>query len=149
MDDLSRMTFGYLIEHKDQTFDRFKDFNALVENQIDLKIKMLRSINGGEYNNNEFNDYHTKYNIKRQFTIPYTPQQNSVIERKNMIIMDISRCMLGNLPCFLWGEAVSTVIYTLNRYLPKIIEGIFIIFFKTKTFPIFIIFNIYIFKSTL
>ena len=49
------MTFGYLLEHKDQTFESFKNFKALVENQTNLKIKMLRSDNGGEYNNNEFN----------------------------------------------------------------------------------------------
>ena len=65
IDDYSRMTFGYLLEHKDQTFDRFKDFKALVENQTNLKIKMLRSDNGGEYNNNEFNAFCAKYGIKR------------------------------------------------------------------------------------
>ena len=65
IDDFSRMTFGYLLEHKDQTFDRFKDFKALVENQINLKIKMLRSDNGGEYNSNEFNVFCVKYGIKR------------------------------------------------------------------------------------
>ena len=64
IDDFSRMTFGYLLEHKDQTFIRFKDFKSLVENQNDFKIKMLRSNNGGEYNNNEFNDYCVKYGIK-------------------------------------------------------------------------------------
>jgi len=32
IDDFNRMTFGYLLEHKDQTFDRFTDFKALVEN---------------------------------------------------------------------------------------------------------------------
>ena len=73
IDDFSRMTFGYLLEHKDQTFESFKNFKAFVENQTNLKIKMLRSDNGGEYNSNEFNDFHAKYGIKRQFTIPYTP----------------------------------------------------------------------------
>ena len=42
IDDFSRMTFGYLLEHKDQNFIKFKDFKALIENQIDFKIKMLR-----------------------------------------------------------------------------------------------------------
>ena len=65
INDFSRMTFGYLLKHKDQTFDRFKDFRALVENQTNLKIKMLRLDNGGEYNNNEFNTYCAKYIIKR------------------------------------------------------------------------------------
>ena len=65
IDDFSRMTFGYLLEHKDQTFERFKDFKALVENQTNLKIKMLRSNNGEEYNSNEFNAFCAKYGIKR------------------------------------------------------------------------------------
>ena len=69
---------------------------------------MLRSDNGGEYNTNEFNAFYDKYGIKRQFTIPYTPQQNGVTKRKNRIIMEMARCMLGNLPSFLWDEVVST-----------------------------------------
>ena len=55
--------------------------------------------------------------------IPYTPQQNGIIEKKNKIIMKMARCMLRNLPSFLWGEAMSTTIYTLNRCLTKAIEG--------------------------
>ena len=74
INDFSRMTFGYLLEHKDQTFESFKNFKALVENKINIKIKMLRLNNKGEYNNNEFNVYYAKYGIKRQFTIPYTLQ---------------------------------------------------------------------------
>ena len=58
------MTFGYLLEHKDQNFERFKDFKALVENHTNFKIKMLRSDNGGEYNSNEFNNYCVQYGIK-------------------------------------------------------------------------------------
>jgi len=59
------MTFGYLLEHKDKTFEIFKVFKAFVENQTNLKIKMLRSNNGGEYHSNEFNDFCAKYEIKR------------------------------------------------------------------------------------
>ena len=84
---------------------------------------MLRSDNGGEHNSNEFNAFCAKYKIKRQFTIPYTPQQNGIIKRKNRIIMEMARCMLGNLPSFLWREAVNTTIYTLNRCLTKVFES--------------------------
>jgi len=85
------MTFGYLLKHKDQTLESFKNFKALVENQTNLKIKMLRLDNEGEYNNNEFNVYYTKYEIKRKFMIPYTPKQNGVTERKNRTIMEMAR----------------------------------------------------------
>ena len=123
IDDFSRMTFGYLLEHKDQTFKSFKFFKAFVENQTNLKIKMLRSDNGGDYSSNEFNEFCAKYGIKRQFMIPYTPHQNGVAERKNRIIMGMARCMLDNLPKFLWGEAVSIAIYILNRYPIKVIHS--------------------------
>jgi len=123
IDDLSRMTFAYLLEHKDQTFEMFKEFKAFVENQINLRIKMLRSDNGGEYISNEFNEFCVRNGIKRQFTIPYIAQQNKVMERKNRSIMGIDRCMLGNIPKFLWGEDVNTAIYTLNRCFTKAIEG--------------------------
>ena len=65
IDDYSKMTFGYFLEHKDQTFDKFKEFKAIVENQTNFKIKMLRFDNGGEYTSNEFYAYYIKYRIKR------------------------------------------------------------------------------------
>jgi len=102
IDEFSRMTFGYLLEHKDQTFESFKVFKAFVDNQTNLKIKMLRSDNGREYNSSEFNEFYDKYGIKRQFMIPYMPQQNGVSKKKNRMIMEMARCMLGNLPKFLW-----------------------------------------------
>ena len=37
--------------------------------------------------------------------------------------MEMARCMLGNLPSFLWGEAVNTAIYNLNRCPTKVVEG--------------------------
>ena len=37
--------------------------------------------------------------------------------------MEMARCMLGNLPSFLWGEFVNTAIYTLNRCPTKAVEG--------------------------
>jgi hypothetical protein len=39
----------WTIKHKDEAFDKFKIFKALVENELDLKIKCLRSDRGGEY----------------------------------------------------------------------------------------------------
>ena len=54
----------------------------MVENEIDLKTKTLRSDNGGEFTSNEFWNYCEEYGIKRQFSAARTPQQNGVIERK-------------------------------------------------------------------
>ena len=54
---------------------------------------------------------------RRQLTIPYTPEQNGVAERKNRSIVVAARAMLHDqsLPFFLWAEACSTVVYLQNR----------------------------------
>ena len=48
IDDFSRSTWIYLLRKKPEVFDRFKEFKALVENQTEKKIKVLRIDNGGE-----------------------------------------------------------------------------------------------------
>ena len=55
--------------------------------------------------------------IKRQLTVPYTPKQNGVVERKNRSIVGAARVMLHDqsLPFFLWDEARNTAVYLQNR----------------------------------
>ena len=56
-DDYSRYGYIYLIKHKSETFEKFKEFKQEVENQLGRKIKMLRSDRGGEYLSIKFLDY--------------------------------------------------------------------------------------------
>ncbi|KAH9323202.1 hypothetical protein KI387_017841, partial [Taxus chinensis] len=62
--------------NKSDVFDTFVKWKPFVENETGLKIKCLRSDNGGEYCNNEFNDYYYKNGIYRKNMVPGTPQQN-------------------------------------------------------------------------
>ncbi|GJY85704.1 ribonuclease H-like domain-containing protein [Tanacetum coccineum] len=57
--------------------------------------------------------------IKREFSVPRTPQQNGVAERKNMTLIEAARTMLADslLPTIFWAEAVNTACYVLNRVL--------------------------------
>jgi transposase InsO family protein len=61
-------------------------YKEMVENEIDSKIKCLRSDNGGEFTSKEFMDFCSKHEIKRQFSFARTPQQSGFIERKNMTV---------------------------------------------------------------
>ena len=92
-------------------------FKALVENEANLKIKYLRSYNGGEFTSNEFNEFCETHGIKRQFSAAKTRQQNGVVERKNRIVQEAARTMLNEakLPYGYWREAVYTTIYVQNR----------------------------------
>jgi transposase InsO family protein len=50
--------------------------------------------NGGEFTSKEFMDYCNNHGIKRKFSIARTPQQNGVVERKNMIVQEMARTMI-------------------------------------------------------
>jgi hypothetical protein len=49
IDDFSRNTWIYFLRNKYEVFDKFKEFKALVENQTEKKITVLRTDNGGEF----------------------------------------------------------------------------------------------------
>ena len=61
--------------------------------------------------------------IDAQYTMPITPQQNGIMERRNHTLLDIVRCMLVNssLAEFLWGEALKTATYILNKVPNKLV----------------------------
>ncbi|GBP23670.1 Retrovirus-related Pol polyprotein from transposon TNT 1-94 [Eumeta japonica] len=96
---------------------KFKEYKALVENQLNFKIKCLRSDNGREYLSNDFSNYLKKSGIIHQTSNSYTPQQNGLAERMNRTLMERARCMLINsdLQKSYWAEAVSTAAYITNR----------------------------------
>eukprot|EP00253_Pinus_taeda_P031654 PITA_31654 len=93
IDDFSRNTWIYFLKIKSKVFDRFKEFKALVQNQIEKKIKVLRTDNGGEFCSKEFEEFCRKCGIAQQKTTPYTPQQNGVAERMNKNVDGRARSM--------------------------------------------------------
>ncbi|KAD1605691.1 hypothetical protein E3N88_42566 [Mikania micrantha] len=124
IDDYTRMCWVYFLSAKSQTFSKFKAFKAMVETESGYKIKVLRTDRGGEFCSNEFNSFCESNGIKRELTIPYTPEHNGVVERKNRTIMEMTRSMLKEkqLPNYLWAEGVATSIYLTNRTLTKAIK---------------------------
>jgi len=64
-------------------FAEFVRFKIAVELEIRNKLKMLRSDNEGEFTSRKFKGYLAKEGIKHQLTVPYTPQQNGINERRN------------------------------------------------------------------
>jgi hypothetical protein len=117
IDDYSCKTWMYLLKSKDEVFNKFKEFKALIENLSERKIKIHRSDNGGEYTSKEFVNFCRDVGIKRELTTPYNPQQNGVAERKNRTIMEAVKTMIHDqdLPMCLWAEAAMTTVYVQNR----------------------------------
>ena len=57
IDDYSRYRYVYLMQRKSENFGKFKEFLAEAEKQLGKSLKTLRSDRGGEYLDNEFEDY--------------------------------------------------------------------------------------------
>ena len=95
IDDLSRYGYIYLMEHKSETFEKFKEFQSEVENHRNKKIKFLRSDHGGEYLSYEFGLHLKQCGIVSQLTPPGTPQHNGVSECCNHTLLDMVRSMMS------------------------------------------------------
>ena len=117
IDDFSRYGYMYLIKHKHEALNFFQIYAAEVQNQKGKKIKRIRSDRGGEYTSELFKEYCAREGIIHEYAIPYTPQQNGVAERRNRTLMDMVRSMMSHagLSLYLWGEAINTAQYILNR----------------------------------
>ncbi|GJW84258.1 putative ribonuclease H-like domain-containing protein [Tanacetum coccineum] len=87
---------GILLATKDETSGILKTFITEIENQLDYKVKVIRSDNGTEFKNS-----------------------NGVAERRNRTLIEAARTMLvdSKLPTTFWAEAVNTACYVLNRVL--------------------------------
>ena len=87
---------GFITSEKKKkfdVFDTFKKWKSLVVNETGKRLKCLRSDNGGEYCSKEFDSHCSHNGIRRENTIPRTPQENGVSERMNKMIMESARCM--------------------------------------------------------
>ena len=117
IDDATRFCYVYLLQTKDEALDYFKIYKAEVENQLERKIKRLRSDRGGEYFSKLFDEFCEEHGIIHERTPPYSPQSNGVAERKNRTLTDLVNAMLdtAGLSKAWWGEALLTSCHVLNR----------------------------------
>uniref|UniRef100_A0A6N2MTR1 Integrase catalytic domain-containing protein n=1 Tax=Salix viminalis TaxID=40686 RepID=A0A6N2MTR1_SALVM len=127
IDDFSRYGYVYLISEKSQSLDVFKSYKAEVENQLSKNIKSVRYDHGGEYYGRydgsgeqrpgPFAKFLDECGIVPQYTMPGSPTMNGVAERRNRTLKDMVRSMISHstLPESLWGEALKTATYILNR----------------------------------
>jgi hypothetical protein len=117
VDDYTRMIVVFFLKNKLESFEKFKIYKEMVENEMDSRIKCLRSDNGGEFTSKEFMDYCSSHGIKRKFFVARTPQHNGVVERKNRIVQEMARTMLmdSKLTNIFWTQAVHTTFHIQNR----------------------------------
>nr|GFA14125.1 putative ribonuclease H-like domain-containing protein [Tanacetum cinerariifolium] len=118
-DDYSRFSWVFSLASTDETPPVLKTFIIGLENLLSLKVKIIRCDNGSEFKNSDLNQFCGLKGIKREFSVPRTPQQNGIAERKNRTLIEAARTLLADslLPIPFWAEAVNTACYIQNRVL--------------------------------
>lgn len=116
IDDFSKKLYTYAMKQKSEVLELFVMFHKLAEKQTGKKLKAIRSDNGTEYVNKQFEKFCEENGIIHQKTVPYTPQLNGVAERMNRTILERIRCMLidADLDQEFWAEALNTATVIMN-----------------------------------
>lgn len=107
----------FLMKRKSEVFTRFREYEAMVTAQFNLKISRMTIDQGREYLSNNQKQFYLQKGIQVEPTVAYTPQQNGVAERFNRTIVEKVRTMLidSHVPKTMWSEAVRTAVYLVNR----------------------------------
>jgi hypothetical protein len=125
VDDFSRFTWVFFLQDRSETQGTLKRFLRRAQNEFELKVKKIRSDNGSEFKNLQVEELLEEEGIKHEFSAPYTPQQNGVVERKNWTLIDMARTMLGEFktPERFWSEVVNTACHAINwLYLHRLLK---------------------------
>jgi transposase InsO family protein len=125
VDDYSRYEWMFFLEDKGETFGFIRDLVLRLRNERHGDaIRAIRSDNGSEFRNSRFKTFCHDLGLEHQFSSPYTPPQNVVVERKNRTLCEMARMMLDEhrTPRRFWAEAVNTACYVSNRIYPECIR---------------------------
>jgi transposase InsO family protein len=104
----------FFLEDKGETFGFVRDLVLRLRNERHGDaIRAIRSDNGFEFRNSHFETFFHDLGLDYQFSSPYTPPQNGVMERKNRTLCEMAWMMLDEhrTPRRFWGEAVNTACY--------------------------------------
>ena len=112
VDDSTKYCYVYLLKSKDEAIEKFVLYKNEVENQLNKKIKVLRTDRGGEYES-PFGELCVEHAIIHQTIAPYSTQQNSVVECNNCTLKELMNAMLISYELCqnMWGKAMLIANY--------------------------------------
>ncbi|GJX72044.1 retrovirus-related pol polyprotein from transposon TNT 1-94 [Tanacetum coccineum] len=119
VDDYSRFTWVKFLRSKDETPEFVIKFLKQIKAGLNKTVKYTCTDNGTKFFNQVLTEYYESVGIFHQKSVPRTPQQNNIVERRNRTLVEAARTMLifSRALMFLWAEAVATACYTQNQFL--------------------------------
>ncbi|CAI7805658.1 unnamed protein product [Closterium sp. NIES-53] len=125
VDDYTRYTTVFPLRSKGQVIDVLIPWIRAVRLQLrerfraDLPVLRLHSDRGGEFSSDLLRDFYCGEGILQLFTLPNSPQQNGIAERRIGLVMEVARTTMihAAAPHFLWPFAVWYAADQLNLWL--------------------------------
>ncbi|CAI7904608.1 unnamed protein product [Closterium sp. NIES-54] len=122
VDDYTRYTTVFPLRSKGQVVDVLIPWIRTVRLQLreqfhqDLPVLRLHSNRGGEFSSTLLRDFCRREGILQSFTLPESPQQNGISERRIGLVMEVARTSMihAAAPHFLWPFAVRYAAHQLN-----------------------------------
>lgn len=117
IDEYTHFCMVYLMKNKFEVSDIIKNYVREVEAKFNSRVHKIRCDNGGEFVNSKLQEWFKQHGIVADLTVPYTPQLNGTAERLNRTLLERARALIAdqNTSKSLWGEAVLTSAYLINR----------------------------------
>ncbi|GJS61880.1 retrovirus-related pol polyprotein from transposon TNT 1-94 [Tanacetum coccineum] len=109
----------------DETPHAIEKFIVKTQRALNATVRFVRTDNGTEFVNKTLDGWFESVGISYETSVPRSPQQNGVVERRNRTLIEAARTMLIYAKALLlvWAEAVATACYTLNRSLVHTLHG--------------------------
>ncbi|GJT83565.1 putative ribonuclease H-like domain-containing protein [Tanacetum coccineum] len=77
-DDCTRFSWVFFLATKDETSGILQNFIRQIENQLNHRVKIIRSDNGTEFKNMDMLEFYGNKGIKQEYSNARTPQQNDI-----------------------------------------------------------------------
>ncbi|GJY12797.1 retrovirus-related pol polyprotein from transposon TNT 1-94 [Tanacetum coccineum] len=87
VDDYSRFTWVKFLRSKDETPEFVTNFLKQIQVGLNKTVRFIRTDNGTEFVNQVMSEYYEGVGIFHQKSVPRTPQQNGVVERRNRTLV--------------------------------------------------------------
>jgi hypothetical protein len=123
IDDFSKITWIYLLKFKSEVFQKFNEFQTLVERLFNRKIITVQTDWGGEYE--KLNSFFRKTGISHHVSCRHAHQQNGSAECKHRHIVEVGLSLLAqaSMPLKFWDEAFLAATFLINRIPSKVIAN--------------------------
>nr|GEY53537.1 putative ribonuclease H-like domain-containing protein [Tanacetum cinerariifolium] len=97
----------------------------MIQVRLNVPVRRIRTDNGTEFVNQTLRDYYEEVGISHETSVACSPQQNGVVERRNLTLIEVARTMLiyAQALLLIWAEAVATACFTQNRSIIRLRHG--------------------------